>query len=163
NGDVEYQEGALEERAESRPHTEGSTQGAYATPLASPPGWVIGQDEFKPDIVGGKSTNLNGLHGRLADWIHLPKSIALPVGVLERVLADERNRRLRDECEALIAAAGENPSDALAKVRAKVLELSAPPDLQGALQEQWRRAGLPSVPWEQMWHAIRRVWASKWN
>jgi alpha-glucan,water dikinase len=124
---------------------------------------VIGQDEFKPDIVGGKSTNLNGLRGRLADWVHLPKSIALPFGTFERVLADERNRRLREECEALVAAAGENPTDALAQVRAKVLQLAAPPELQGTLREHWQRAGLPPVPWEQTWHAIRRVWASKWN
>jgi alpha-glucan,water dikinase len=124
---------------------------------------VIGQDEFKPDLVGGKSTNLNGLRGRLADWIHLPKSLALPYGILERVLAEERNRRLRDECDALIAAAGDNPAEALAQVREKLLQLAAPPELQKALQEQWQRAGLPSVAWEQTWHAIRRVWASKWN
>jgi alpha-glucan,water dikinase len=78
-------------------------------------------------------------------------------------LADERNHRLRDECEALIAAAGNNPSEELAQVRAKLLHLTAPPELQGALQEYWQRAGLPPVSWEQTWHAICRVWASKWN
>jgi alpha-glucan,water dikinase len=124
---------------------------------------VIGQDEFKPDLVGGKSTNLNGLRGRLADWIHLPKSIALPFGVFERVLAYEGNRRLRDECAPLIASPGENPSEVLAQVRHKVLQLAPPPELQGALHERWQQAGLPAVPWEQTWHAIRCVWASKWN
>jgi alpha-glucan,water dikinase len=160
SGDVEYQEGEVSREAQRDANT---LPFGSRLNMAEFAGWVIGQDEFKPDIVGGKSNNLNGLRGRLADWIHLPKSIALPFGVFERVLADERNHRLRDECEALIAAAGENPSDALAQVRAKVLQLLPPPDLQGALHEHWQRAGLPAVPWEQTWNAIRRVWASKWN
>jgi alpha-glucan,water dikinase len=42
-------------------------------------------------------------------------------------------------------------------------EIAAPPDLQAALQACWQRAGLPATPWEQTWHAVRRVWASKWN
>jgi alpha-glucan,water dikinase len=162
SGDVEYHEGDSEPQSGKIR----DRKGAVLPPIPSGCGsnlWVIGQDEFKPDLVGGKSINLNGLRDRVADWIHLPKSIALPFGVFERVLADDRNRRLRDESEALIAAAGENPSEALAEVRAKVLQLSPPQELQGALHEQWQRAGLPPVSWEQTWNAIRRVWASKWN
>ncbi len=83
--------------------------------------------------------------------------------MFERVLADERNRRVRDECQALIAAAGDNPSEALAGVRSKLLQLEPPPQLQEALHQQWKRAGLPPEPWPQTWNAIRRVWASKWN
>jgi alpha-glucan,water dikinase len=48
-------------------------------------------------------------------------------------------------------------------VRAKLLQLSAPPELQEALQQHWQRAALTPVPWPQTWHAICRVWASKWN
>jgi alpha-glucan,water dikinase len=125
--------------------------------------WVLGQDEFKPGVVGGKSNNLNGLRGRLEDWIHLPRSIALPFGAFERVLADERNRGVRETCSSLIASAEEHPSEALARLRENVLQLSAPEELRRSLLEQWQRADLPSVPWEQTWHAIRRVWASKWN
>jgi alpha-glucan,water dikinase len=165
SGDVEYQEGNVGwvERSEAHQRRVVGLEDSAHPTRAKFAGWVIGQDEFKPDLVGGKSTNLNGLRGRLADWIHLPKSLALPYGILERVLAEERNRRLRDECDALIAAAGDNPAEALAQVREKLLQLAAPPELQKALQEQWQRAGLPSVAWEQTWHAIRRVWASKWN
>ncbi|MHB1425023.1 MAG: phosphohistidine-like domain-containing protein [Gemmataceae bacterium] len=168
SGDVEYHEGEIEggtgqsrdrKGAEMKPlpYDRGSAS------LAAPSAWTIGQDEFKPDLVGGKSTNLNGLRGRLADWIHLPKSIALPFGVFERVLADERNRNLEEECQGLIASAGDNPSAELAQVRRKLLLLDAPPELREALGQQWQRSGLPPVPWEQTWNAIRRVWASKWN
>jgi alpha-glucan,water dikinase len=162
SGDVEYQESEVSRDSKGSRDVRALPFGSRLTSAAFTT-WVIGQDEFKPALVGGKSTNLNGLRGRLGDWIHLPKSIALPFGVLERVLADERNHRLRDECEALIAAAGNNPSEELAQVRAKLLHLTAPPELQGALQEYWQRAGLPPVSWEQTWHAICRVWASKWN
>jgi alpha-glucan,water dikinase len=165
SGDVEYQEGEFSREPQTnrlhrfaRNDEAGSRQNSAAFAA-----WAIGQEEFKPDLVGGKSTNLNGLRGRLDGWIHLPKSIALPYGVLEHVLAEERNQHLRSECEALIAAAGDNPSEALAEVRAKLLQLAAPPELQRALREQWQRAGMPAVSWEQTWHAIRRVWASKWN
>jgi len=51
----------------------------------------------------------------------------------------------------------------LAQVRAKLLQLSTPPELQQTLQQRWQHAGLPPVPWSQTWHAICRVWASKWN
>ncbi len=165
SGDVEYQEGdaGWAERSEAHHRGVGGLEDSAHPTQASFTAWVIDQNEFKPHLVGGKSTNLNGLRGKLSDWIHLPKSIALPYGVLERVLDDERNHRLRDECGALIAVAGDNPSEELAQVRAKLLQLTAPSELQGALQEHWQRAGLPPVSWEQTWNAIRRVWASKWN
>ncbi|HTU92409.1 MAG TPA: PEP/pyruvate-binding domain-containing protein, partial [Gemmataceae bacterium] len=160
SGDVEYQEGNVGWVKRSETHPEARW---VSLRLTHPTFWAIDPDEFKPDLVGGKSTNLNGLRGRLADWIHLPKSIALPFGVLERVLDDERNRRVKEECQALIAAAGENPSEALAQVRSKLLQLEPPRQLQEALHEHWQRAALPPVPWQQTWHSIRRVWASKWN
>jgi alpha-glucan,water dikinase len=162
SGDVEYQEGEFSRDPEGSAGGRALPSGSRLNPAAFTT-WTIGSDEFKPDIVGGKSTNLNGLRGRLAEWIDLPKSIALPFGVFERVLADERNRRVRDECQALIAAAGDNPSEALAGVRSKLLQLEPPPQLQEALHQQWKRAGLPPEPWPQIWNAIRRVWASKWN
>ena len=138
-------------------------QAAEPTGSRRPFAWVLAQDQFAPGLVGGKSNNLNGLRGRLPDWIHTPKSLALPLGVFARVLADEANRAVQNECAALIAAAEDNPAETLARLREKLLHLAAPSELRNALQEHWQRAGLPSVAWEQMWHAICRVWASKWN
>ena len=59
--------------------------------------WVVTHDQFKPEIVGGKSNNLNGLRGRLPDWIKFPISLALPFGVVERTLADASNRELQGQ------------------------------------------------------------------
>jgi alpha-glucan,water dikinase len=160
-GDVEYVErqearraATVREREKPLPHGRGSSTSSA---------WVIGQDQFAPGIVGGKSNNLNGLRGRLPDWIHLPQSIALPFGVFDKVVADERNRKLRAEYEDAIAKAEHDPAALLARVRELLMGLAAPPSLQAALRETWQRAALPSIPWEQTWYAIRRVWASKWN
>ncbi len=170
-GDVQYTESSKSVgwAESSRPTEErgGPRSSAHPTKTtkatASFHGWVVGQDQFAPGLVGGKSNNLNGLRGRLPDWIRLPKSIALPFGVFDRVLADAANRRLREECKTLIAAAETKGTEALAELRAKLHGLTAPTELPAALREGWQRAGLPPVPWEQTWHAIRRVWASKWN
>ncbi len=113
-GDVEY-----DERQKAVGWAEGNeAHHAYAggpRSSANPTfrGWAITQDQFAPGSVGGKSNNLNGLRGRLPDWIHLPTSIALPFGVFEKVLADVLNRKLRDEYEKLIATAERDPSVAL--------------------------------------------------
>ncbi|HEY7156101.1 MAG TPA: PEP/pyruvate-binding domain-containing protein, partial [Gemmataceae bacterium] len=164
SGDVEHSEGrtaGVSRLVESPPAGVSEVPPAGSRrPFA---GWVIAQDQFAPGLVGGKANNLNGLRGRLPEWIRLPKSIALPFGVLDKVLADERNRGLRDDWETLIAAAEANPSETLARLREKVLHLAAPSELRDALLEQWRKADLPSVPWEQAWRSVCRVWASKWN
>jgi alpha-glucan,water dikinase len=161
-GDVEQAE---LQNAECRMQNEkpSTPHSAFRVSRSAFPGWVLGQDEFAPGLVGGKSNNLNGLRGRLPDWVQTPKSLALPFGVFERVLADETNRSLYEECAALIASAEEDPAAILARLRAKLLQLAAPAELQNSLQEHWQRADLPAVPWEQTWQAIRRVWASKWN
>ncbi len=157
-GDVEYQEGAAAQR------TRDSVPTAKSSPLhyQPPDSWVITQDQFAPDRVGGKSNNLNGLRGRLLDWIHLPTSLALPFGSWEKALA-EGNPEQRREYEKLVATVEQNPAEVLPRLRALVEQMAPPAGLQQALTDTWGRAGLPQVPWEQTWSAIRRVWASRWN
>ena len=125
--------------------------------------WVVTQDQFTPEIVGGKSNNLNGLRGRLPGGIHLPTSLALPFGVFERTLQDDSNREIRRTYEALVATAETNPAEALPRLRDLLLELNPPGELKHALEEACQREGLASVSWEHAWPAIQRVWASKWN
>jgi alpha-glucan,water dikinase len=160
-GDVEYAEG--NGTVEAVPAHAGSKRRALRAAAPRFPGWVLTQNRFTPEFVGGKSNNLNGLSGRLPDWIHLPTSLALPFGACEQVLNDAANRRLRGTYEALVAAAEKDPTNALPQLRSLLLELAPPAGLQPSLLEAWERSGLSPLPWEQMWHSIRRVWASKWN
>lgn len=129
---------------------------------ALPDRWVVTQDQFKPDCVGGKSNNLNGLRGKLADWIHLPTSLALPFGACEKALSTGPQEPKREHAD-LVAAAEKDPAEALPKLRALHEQMAPPAGLQEELQQAWGQAALPTVPWEKSWTAIRRVWASKWN
>lgn len=125
--------------------------------------WVVTHDQFKPDIVGGKSNNLNGLRGRLSNWIKFPISLALPFGVFERTLADPSNREVKSKYEALVAGVEQNRTEVLNQIRSLLLGLNPPKQLKDSLVTTWKKAALPDVPWEQSWKGIQRVWASKWN
>ncbi len=165
-GDVEFSEGNKEIRGEGEEEKGRKTHGLQPVGLqaSSLTGrWAVTQDEFTPEIVGGKSNNLNGLRGRLPDGIGLPASVALPFGAFERALQDDANRELRGQYEALLAEAEKDPVAVLPRVRALLLEMAAPAELKASLLDVWQRVGLAAVPWEQAWHAVRRVWASKWN
>src|SRR5262249_37199836 len=67
------------------------------------------------------------------------------------------------EYQKLLASVGEKPTEPLARVRELLLRLRPSAELQRLLLDAWPRAGLPSLPWEQTWRGIQRVWASKWN
>jgi alpha-glucan, water dikinase len=125
--------------------------------------YAITQDEFTSESVGGKANNLNGLRGRIPDWIHLPTSIALPFGTFEKTLQANENQELRKDYEALVATVEDNPPEVLTRLRELLLKLAVPRGLKEALLETWQRVGLVAVPWEQAWTSIRQVWASKWN
>jgi alpha-glucan,water dikinase len=125
--------------------------------------WVLTADQFAPDVVGGKSWHLVELRGRLPGWIRLPESLALPFGVWERVLADDANRDIRQQCEALLASIGERPAVPLARLREVLLGLHPPAGFPEAVVAAWDRTGLSPVPWPHAWKGMVRVWASKWN
>jgi alpha-glucan,water dikinase len=162
SGDVAWEEGTAPHQGGAAT-PKGQRGPALARAVSGCSAWVVTEDQFTNETVGNKANKLNGLRGRLADWIHLPASLALPFGALDQTLADFQNRELPRACEALAAAAEANPTEMLARLRAKLEELAAPEDLGGALQGAWRDAGLAPVPWERAWQAIRRVWASTWN
>jgi alpha-glucan,water dikinase len=164
-GDVDYAEanpraGSPKAQAEEKPKAQGPVR--PGAPGADVP-WVITHDQFTQEIVGGKSNNLNGLRGRLGDWIHLPTSIALPFGAFEKALQDNSNRAVRQEYDGLVAQVEQDPAKVLPRLRAVVQKMASPTALKDALLQTWQRAGLAAVDWEKAWTAIRRVWASKWN
>jgi alpha-glucan,water dikinase len=165
-GDVQWSEG-VEARA-GKSEKRGSSQAARPTLGTARSAirncqWVVTQDEFTPEIVGAKANNLNGLRGRLPDWIRLPASLALPFGAIEKALQDAANRELRGRYEDLLARAEQNPAEVLPHVRALLQEMVLPAPLQESLMAAWQRVGLTPASWEQARDAIRRVWASKWN
>jgi alpha-glucan,water dikinase len=128
--------------------------GKYALPIS----------EFNEEVVGGKSLHLAQLRGQLPDWINLPKSVAIPFGVSEKVLALSSNKDVAKRCDDLVQQADKGGADTLATLRETVLTLRAPDELKSALQETMTGSGLEwPTDWEKTWNRIKQVWASKWN
>lgn len=130
--------------------------------------YVIGEDGFAAENVGGKSRNLKRLRARLPSWIGVPAGVALPYGALARVLGEsvnqERARRYSELEERLTGASGEDATGLLAELRALTLALEAPEGLASALAGALGAARI-AVPrsFAEAWLGIKRVWASKWN
>ena len=154
------------------PATERVAKAAAPVRLVVPPrpggAFVIGEAAFTEANVGAKSLNLKRLRGRLPEWINLPKGIALPYGVCERVLADPSNREPARRHQALTAQlhqGGVAPAGGLlAQLRELCAGLAAPEGCEAALRDAMQSAGLlcPAA-FADAWTCITRVWASKWN
>ncbi|HYB21924.1 MAG TPA: PEP/pyruvate-binding domain-containing protein, partial [Thermodesulfobacteriota bacterium] len=126
--------------------------------------YALSARDFREGLVGRKSRNLQGLKGRLPDWVYLPDSVALPFGVFEAVLREGQNRWAADRYAELSARVDEKPADILPVLRDTILALGAPNTLVSSLRRTMEESGLEwPEGWETAWRAIKRVWASKWN
>ncbi len=129
--------------------------------------YAISMDAFNQGIVGGKSSHLRYLRGRLPDWLALPNSVAIPFGVFEKVLIEEVNRETSRQYGVLIRNLDRDARgdiEVLKGLRRTILGLKAPDVMVSELHGVMDRAGLPwPSNWEDAWACIKRVWASKWN
>lgn len=130
--------------------------------------YAIAAEDFNEREVGGKSNNIRRLLGQLPKWVGLPRSAALPFGVLEKVLDEDRNREVRERCRQLaenLDELAQNEREArLAELRGTLLGIEAPSELESSLRTVMKRSGLPwPEKWEDAWNCVKRVWASKWN
>ena len=120
--------------------------------------------EFSAQQVGGKSWHLRELSSRLPDWVHLPRSVALPFGTFDLVMADPVNRTVAGRYQELVAGLGPDPEPRLAEIRACLLDVQLPEKLRQELRRAMDSVGLP---WPDDWATastrIKQVWASKWN
>jgi alpha-glucan,water dikinase len=158
-GEVEYAEGEAETLAPgSQPRLDSPAIRRRAFSH-----WAVASEAFDEEIVGGKSNNLMSLRGNVSDWVRFPLSLALPFGVFEETLASSENQRTAEKLPDLVAEIAVDPSTRLVEVRTALGGLVAPERLRDALLGTWRRVGLPALAWDRIWHAVTRVWASKWN
>ena len=130
--------------------------------------YAIAADDFDDRQVGGKSNNIRRLLGKLPKWVGLPRSVALPFGVFEKVLEEEPNRQVRERYEELAGNIDDIPENQwqakLAELQATFMGLKTPPELSSSLQTVMKQSGLPwPEKWDDAWTCIKRVWASKWN
>ena len=140
---------------------------------------------FAKGRVGGKSWHLKELNAKLPDWLHTPRSVALPFGVFDAVLADKANQAVAKRYRALVGRLsfgvppsggpprqppeGGTPNQTLADIRACLLELQIPQSLQVDVQAAMQKAGFADMAARthgrdaRATTRIKQVWASKWN
>eukprot|EP00741_Cyanophora_paradoxa_P017205 tig00000202_g16617.t1 len=167
-GDVKVAEAPAGSTANGGPAGDGgpaphSTRKKITAPKFSK--YAIPATEFGHGVVGGKSNNLNGLRGRLPDWIHLPASAALPFGVCEKVLESPENADIHAEYRRLLPQIDANRGEVLPKLKQLTTALRAPAELTPTVRGVMEKAGLWGrlSSWDDGWSSIKRVWASKWN
>jgi alpha-glucan,water dikinase len=167
-GDVVFQE-STDEAAGLPIRNRASSPVHLARPVFT--AYALAWQDFDDRRVGKKAFNQFRLREKLPDWVHQPKSVALPFAVAEKVLADQVNQSVAEESARLIrqitavGRSGPNEIDPLLlKMRESLLRLSAPAELVEDLRQAMQDVGLawPS-DWEKMWMRIKQVWASKWN
>ncbi|KAH1154503.1 hypothetical protein GLYMA_18G142500v4 [Glycine max] len=131
--------------------------------------YAVSSEEFTGEMVGAKSRNISYLKGKVASWIGIPTSVAIPFGVFEHVLSDKPNQAVAERVNNLKKKLTEGDFSVLKEIRETVLQLNAPSQLVEELKTKMKSSGMPwpgdegEQRWEQAWIAIKKVWGSKWN
>ena len=187
-GDVLFEESKAKVKKTA---ARGDARSTGKTSTTKPSVDVLFMPNFSKGRVGGKSWHLKELNSKLPDWLHTPRSIALPFGVFDAVLEDKANAATARRYQELLNALekfgcplspslspsdgervpggrergrADTPETILASIRAALLELAIPKPLQADVEVAMRKAGLPA-PKDFTLAAtrIKQVWASKWN
>lgn len=161
-GDVLFEESKVKatKAKAARPEGRPAAKGAAIKPTLD----VLAMKDFAQGRVGGKSWHTKQLNEKLPDWVQTPRSIALPFGVFDAVLADKANAAAAKKYRALVDGTGDAPEQKLAEIRTTLLELVIPKPLQSDLEAAMREAGLTAPRDFSLAAArIKQVWASKWN
>lgn len=125
--------------------------------------YAVSSEEFTGEMVGAKSRNISYLKGKVASWIGIPTSVAIPFGVFEHVLSDKPNQAVAERVNNLKKKLIEGDFSVLKEIRETVLQLNAPSHLVEELKTKMKSSGMPwpgdegEQRWEQAWIAIKKV------
>ncbi len=134
--------------------------------------YAVSSADFTESIVGRKANNIARLRTITPEWIHIPSSAALPFGVFEKILLEDRNKGILSQYDELVSQLSNGEKDGyeqkLMRIRDAILRLELPDELISDLEGVMRDEGI-SLP--KIWHkrlddvklCIKKVWASKWN
>ncbi|MEA2083530.1 MAG: PEP/pyruvate-binding domain-containing protein [Thermodesulfobacteriota bacterium] len=126
--------------------------------------YAISPRDFNVTSVGGKSNHLINLKTRLPDWIHIPRSIAIPFCTCEKVLGHTLNAEFKKQYTSLSKQVAKKPSEILPKLKSAIMALAVPNPLRNNLRDimKFEKMEWPEN-WNRLWECIKTVWASKWN
>lgn len=157
-------------------------EGLTLTPKADTEDWVVGPEKYAEGVVGGKSSSLANLgfsttlstFGLMSETmkvgeLRVPSSSALPFNAFERaLLLDEPTLEKVALAAAAISAADDSGDANLRREALEVLrdvvsfQLKMPDDLVAPLTMAAAAYGNTCTP-ADIYQAIKKVWASKWN
>jgi alpha-glucan, water dikinase len=159
-GDVVFESAQLDSPAPAAPEKRVMTRRA-AQPSES---WVLKADDFRDEWVGGKSWRQAQLRGKLPGWISQPAAVALPFGVMERVLALPENGQAAGRYQELLTSPDLTQGPVLESLRETIQSLQIPAALTTALREAMLASGMPDAAQkDEVEKGIKQVWASMWN
>lgn len=132
-------------------------------------GHVLAAAQFDGGGVGAKARHLARLASGLPDWLSVPQSLAIPFGTMERALAAQPELAARVDAQIRSARVGLSRGDGqqvaalLAKARAAIRELTCGDEFRAALQGVLATFHQAPEVLDELWTAIKQVWASKWT
>ena len=155
---------------------------ARLAPNANSPEWLVGPDQYRDGVVGRKSQNLShlGFSTTLASYamlsttmkageLKVPGSRAIPFSGFDRALrADAATLDKVALASAAVAVADESGDfklrrDALEVLRDVIVyQLKMPSEIAPHLAAAAAAYG-GEVSVQQLYKAVKKVWASKWN
>jgi alpha-glucan,water dikinase len=165
DGDVRCHEGA---DAAEPVFIPGRKTSAITRPTCSLTSFAVSSEQFVSGCVGAKSLNLKRLAENLPAGVHVPPSVALPFGAMERTLQHRANRDAARSYERLCRAAGDDalsdPAPLLLELQQQVRGLEPPAELLAQLKREMEAA---AIDWPEsaglVWDGIKEVWASLWT
>lgn len=86
--------------------------------------WVVGMDDYSPQLVGAKSRNIAGLRQKIPEWIQLPSSVTIPFGTFEKVLDMEPNKDIKRAILESLQRVPDGASNALRTCRDAAMQVS---------------------------------------
>jgi len=139
--------------------------------------FVAKSSEFTPELVGGKSRNLQLLRGRVSKSIKLPPSVALPFGTFDAIVSVPENAAVKKELETLVARLevydstdGAGFKALIGDVKDCIQKLRPTAQLSIALKAAFEEESLAwpgdlstTAQGQKAWKTILGVWASKYN
>jgi alpha-glucan,water dikinase len=160
SGDVTFSKSEAVETAPARRRGVGPRSVQRPVPALR----VLRRAEFEPGQVGGKSWRIRELAERVPEAFRTPRSVALPFGVFDAVLADPDNRESARQFQSLRAIVDSAPEARLPELRACILGLRVPQRLLDEIRVALRDEGVAvSADTDAMSQRIKQVWASLWN
>ncbi|KAI7754529.1 hypothetical protein M8C21_028899 [Ambrosia artemisiifolia] len=131
--------------------------------------YVMSLEETSSEMVGEKSCSIRFLNKEGPEWMKFPASIVLPYGVFEKVLSEDINKEVAKKIASLGEHVDRGDLSKLNTIQETVLQMKAPRRMSNEVRKKMKSSRLPwprgrgEDTWTRIWHAMKMVWASKWN